>query len=70
MIRNATIAGLVEYREGEGPLLTVPTGPCEVEATELDVTLSWTEGNAHEATAIPPDDFQRYVDSRSIILAD
>jgi hypothetical protein len=68
--RKARITGTVEYREGEGELMPIPPGMCEFEETELDVTISWTEGDTHGSTAMPQSEFQRFVDSGDIELID
>ena len=70
MVRKATITGFVQYREGDGQALTLPRGPCEVEQTELDVTISWVDGDTHGSTAMPVDDFQRYVAEGKIVFND
>jgi hypothetical protein len=48
--------------------LEIREGPVEVAIMELDVTLSWVEGDAHGATAIPLADFQRYLEEGKIVL--
>jgi hypothetical protein len=68
MTRTARIVGTFEYREGDGPAIEIREGPVEVAITELDVTLSWVEGDAHGSAAIPVSDFQRYVDEGIIEL--
>jgi hypothetical protein len=64
--RRASITGLVEYREGDGPSITIPPGPCEVDETAQDATISWVEGQSHGSAAMPITDFRRYVLSRAI----
>lgn len=66
MSMHATITGKVEYREGDGPNITIRPGPCEVEQTALDATISWTDGESHGSASMPIDDFQRYLLSRAI----
>ena len=66
MKKHAHITGEVEYREGDGPNITIRKGPCEVEASALDVTISWTDAQTHGAAAIPLADYQRYVASQAI----
>jgi hypothetical protein len=66
MIRNARITGTVQYREGDGPNITIRPGPCQVDETELDVTISWTDGDSHGSAAIPLTDYRRYVASKAI----
>lgn len=59
MKQAGQIIGKVEYREGDGPMMTIRPGPIEVETTEQDATLSWTDGNTHGSAAIPLSDFRR-----------
>ncbi len=66
MIKTARITGKVEYREGDGANIIIRPGPCEVEETELDATLSWTDGDSHGSAAMPIADFRRYVASGAI----
>jgi len=66
MIKTARITGKVEYREGDGVNITIPPGPCEVDETALDATISWTDGDSHGSAAIPIADYRRYVSSKAI----
>ena len=66
MPRRARITGKVEYREGDGASMPIPPGPCEIEETALDVTLSWTDGQTHGSAAIPVSDFKRYLATKAI----
>jgi hypothetical protein len=66
MIRTAHIVGKVEYREGDGVNITIRPGPCEVEETALDATISWIDGETHGSAAIPIADYRRYVESKAI----
>jgi hypothetical protein len=66
MGQAARITGKVEYRQGDGTNLVIRPGPCEVEETLLDATLSWTEGDAHGLAAMPIADFKRYVARHAI----
>ncbi len=68
MSQAARINGTVEYREGDGASIAIRPGPCEVEATELDVTISWTDGDTHGSAAMPLTDFKRFVASGAIEL--
>jgi hypothetical protein len=65
---HARIVGTVEYREGDGPTLPIPLGPCEFEEGIDDVTLAWSDGETHGSTAMPRDDFRRYVNEGAIQL--
>jgi len=64
----ARITSLVEYREGDGPNIAIRIGPCEVDETALDATISWTDGASHGSAAMPLADFHRYLANRAIEL--
>ena len=66
MIKSARIIGKVEYREGDGANITIRPGPCEVDETAMDATISWTDGDSHGSAAMPIDDYRRYVSSKAI----
>lgn len=66
MIKNARITGKVEYRQGDGPNVTIRQGDCEIEETALDATISWTDGESHGSAAMPIADFRRYVLNKAI----
>ncbi|MEO8297363.1 MAG: hypothetical protein ABI574_06090 [Burkholderiales bacterium] len=66
MTQTARITGKVEYREGDGATITIRPGPCEVVETELDVTISWIDGDSHGSAAMPIADYRRYVASHAI----
>lgn len=66
MIQNARITGQVEYREGDGANITIRPGPCEVDETALDATLSWVDGESHGSAAMPLADYRRYLASKAI----
>ena len=66
MTKRALIKGMVEYREGDGATIAIPEGPIEVEVSEIDVTISWSDGDTHGSTAMPKTDFDMYVDSQAI----
>jgi hypothetical protein len=68
--QHARIIGNVEYREGDGQAIVIPPGPCDVEITEQDVTLSWTEGDTHGSAAMPLSEFERYVAEKAIEVLD
>ncbi|MCV2352252.1 hypothetical protein [Paucibacter sp. Y2R2-4] len=66
MSQSAHITGDIEYREGDGANILIRRGPCEVQTSEFDVTLSWTDGETRGSTALPLSDFNRYVSTRVI----
>ena len=68
MTQRASITGKVEYREGDGANITIRPGPCEVDVTALDATISWTDGDSHGSASMPMADFQSYVASNAIQL--
>ncbi len=70
MTRKARITGKVEYRQGDGANITIRPGPCEVEETALDATISWTDGDSHGLAAMPIADFRSYVASQAIQFDD
>jgi hypothetical protein len=68
MTQTARILSAIEYREGDGAALEIREGPVELEITEIDVTISWSDEDTHSATAIPMGDFQRHVTAGRIEL--
>jgi len=66
---RARIVGQVEYREGDGPNLEIPIGPCEVEEGIDDVTISWADADTRGSTAIPLSDFRRHVADGAIEMS-
>lgn len=66
MVKIARIAGVVEYREGDGANIAIRVGPCEVQETALDATISWTDGASKGSAAMPIADYRRYVASQAI----
>jgi hypothetical protein len=64
--QDARIVGKVQYREGDGANITIPPGPCEVDVTEQDATISWTDGDWRGKAAIPIADYRRYVSRRML----
>ncbi len=59
--RECEVVGDVAYREGDGVMMQVPIGPCQVEVTESDATLSWVDGDNHGAATISLSDHARYL---------
>ena len=64
--RPGRIVGHVTYVEGDGIAMVIRPGPCEIEATELDVTISWTEGATRGAAAIPLTTYKEFEASGAI----
>ena len=50
--------------------MPIRRGPCEVTVTNLDVTISWTDGDTHGATALPLAEYTRLLTSGAIELVD
>jgi 2-methylisocitrate lyase-like PEP mutase family enzyme len=69
MKQPASIIGKVEYREGEGPSLTIPLGSVEVETTSMDAVISWADGKSHGLAAMPVANFCQYIADGSITVS-
>jgi len=66
---NARILGEVEYRAGDGPMLRIRPGPCQIELAEDSAVIEWEEeGNALNA-AIPLTDYHGHVEAGRIAPA-
>lgn len=69
MTHHATIQGHVTYTPGDGVPLTIPEGLVEVDLAADSATLSWDAGdNTAGLTAIPRDEYDRYVREGKIKL--
>ena len=68
--KQGRIVGNVTYREGDGQAIDIPPGPCEITLTNLDVTLSWIDGDTHGSTALPLAEYTRYVTTGAIVLVE
>ena len=66
--KQGRIVQRVTYREGDGPEIVIRPGPCEITVTNLDVTLSWTDGDTRGSTAMPLAEYTRYVTSGAIAI--
>jgi hypothetical protein len=67
--KQGRIVGRVTYREGDGAEIVIPPGACEITVTNLDVTISWTDGDTHGSTALPLAEYTRYVTNGRIVPA-
>ncbi len=67
--KTGEIVGTVTYREGDGVTMEIPKGPCEVELTRLDATITWVEGDSHGATTIPLSDYARYIAAGTLTVS-
>lgn len=65
---HADIVGSVQHRPGEGVSVDIPKGPCEIELTELDATVSWIDGDTRGLTAVPLTDFERWVTEGTVVV--
>ncbi|WPG41007.1 hypothetical protein [Variovorax sp. EBFNA2] len=65
---SARIAAPVEFRAGDGPLLTIPEGHCKVIVEGDSAVLTWTEADQPMSAAIPKIEFDRFIASGAIIL--
>lgn len=68
VIQLARIVGLVQYRQGDGTNTTIRLGPCEIEETAMDATISWHDGDSNGAAAMPLSDYKRLVASKAIVI--
>ena len=68
--KQGRIVGKVTYREGDGTQLVIRPGPCEITVTNLDVTISWTDGDTRGSTAMPLAEYTRYLTNGAIELPD
>ena len=66
--KRGQIRGKLTYREGDGMDMLIPEGPCEMEITALDVTLTWVDGETHGSTAIPLSDYHQHVMDGSLVV--
>ena len=67
--KKGMIVGDVMYRAGDGPQMTIPLGPCEIDAGSTDVTISWGEGEDVGSAAITTDMYTTYLTRGQIELA-
>ena len=68
MTHIGRIVGDVEFRTGDGPKLPIPQGRVEVETTQTEAILSWTDEDTRGATTMPIAEFKRYVAQGAIEL--
>ena len=66
--KQGRIVGRVTYREGDGREMVIRPRPVDITVTNLDVTLSWTDGDTHGSTAMPLAEYTRYLTSGAIVL--
>ncbi|HUP06137.1 MAG TPA: hypothetical protein VMU47_03250 [Caldimonas sp.] len=68
--RAGEIVGHVTYREGDGPEIAIPAGPCDITVTHLDVTITWTDGDTRGSAALPLAEYTRFLTTGAIRLGD
>lgn len=66
--KRAKIVGEVAYSVGDGPSQRIPAGPCEVDATSLDATITWMDGDVAAVAALPVDTYTTYLTEGRIVL--
>ncbi len=55
--KRAQVHEGMAYREGDGPEMKIPPGPCELIITPADVTITWERDGVRGAAAIPLGDY-------------
>lgn len=63
---NVIVVGKVSYREGDGPMMPIRPGLCEIEETGQDVTFGWQDGNNRLSAVIPREEFARLIKNGAI----
>ena len=66
MSSNVMVIGEVSYREGDGPMMPIRRGLCEIDETALEVAIGWQDGNNRLSTVMPRDEFERLVSNGAI----
>ncbi|MDQ0608443.1 hypothetical protein QF040_001280 [Variovorax sp. W2I14] len=65
---SARIVAPVEFRAGDGPLLEIREGECQVIVEGDSAVLTWTEDGQPLTAAIPKIEFDRFIESGAIVL--
>jgi 2-methylisocitrate lyase-like PEP mutase family enzyme len=65
----AHIIGEVNFRQGEGPLRTIPRGIVQVETTPTDAVFTWQDDQAHAIAAMPVANLCQYIADGVIVVA-
>jgi hypothetical protein len=66
-VPNAQIRGVVEFRAGDGPMVLIPEGPCQIVLAEDSAVIHWEEGGATLNAAIPRVDYDEHVEAGRIV---
>lgn len=69
MAKIAKVTGQVNYAVGDGPVETIPLGTVQLEMAADSTVVTWTHDGESNMTAIPKQDFDRYVADGLIALA-
>ena len=67
MAKAAKITGVVNYSVGDGPTEIIPQGPVELEIAADSTVITWTVEGESVMTAMPKQDFDRYVKEGLIV---
>lgn len=67
--QSAHIIGEVDFRQGEGPLRTIPRGIVQVETTPTDAVFTWQDEETHAVAAMPVANFCQYIADGVIVVA-
>jgi 2-methylisocitrate lyase-like PEP mutase family enzyme len=67
--QSAHIIGEVDFRQGEGPLRTIPRGIVQVETTPTDAVFTWQDDQTHAVAAMPVANFCQYIADGAIVVA-
>jgi hypothetical protein len=68
--QRALVVDVVQFREGDGPMLQVPVGEVEVVMTATDVTIAWQDGDSRGSATMPLTDFRHHVNAGRVRLSE
>ena len=66
--KQGKICGTVVYSNGDGPQQEIPIGPCTIEATSQETTISWGDGDSSSMALLPFDTYTLYLTGGAIVL--
>jgi 2-methylisocitrate lyase-like PEP mutase family enzyme len=66
--QSAHIIGEVDFRQGDGPLRTIPRGIVQVETTATDAVFTWQDDQTHAVAAMPVANFCQYIADGVIVV--
>ena len=61
MAKAGKVTGEVQYAVGDGPVETIPVGEVELEIAADSTVVTWMAEGESSMTAIPKQDYDRYV---------